>query len=400
MDSYIARQPIFDRSNKLFGYELLYRTDYGGPVRSAVANSDATTEVILNSYIEIGLDRLVGEHLAFINAPSGFIFNNARLPPPSENIVLEIIKEDMACDEFLAGIRLLSELGYHIAFDDFDFNYLNNDLIKFAQYVKIDIKRHNTQELEQLLLALKKWSLKTIAIKVETFQEYKQCEKMGFDHYQGIFFSQPKSVHGKSISANQLMVMKLLEKLQNKDIEARELTRIIEADVALSLKLFRFANSASLALNHRVESIHHAIVTVGLDNVRLWANLIALTTFDDTPGEVIRVALVRAKMCELLIKSSDHRSAGSAFLVGLFSTLDAIIGMPLYEILPELQLNKDINNALLFNEGPFARVLKCVLAYERGEWKVVEPTGFAEKTSTDCYLRAVEWCDLTSQQIL
>ena len=400
MDSYIARQPIFDRHNKLFGYELLYRTEYGGPVRSAVANSDATTGVIINSYIEIGMDKLVGEHRAFINAPSGFVFNNVGLPPPSKNMVLEIIKEDMAYDEFLAGIRLLSELGYHIALDDFDFNYLNDDIVKLAQYVKIDVKNHGAQELEKMLAALRKCSLQTVAVKVETFQEYKQCEKLGFDHFQGFFFSQPKIVHGKPITANQLIVMKLLEKLQNKDIEARDLTKIIESDVALTLKFLRYVNSASLSLSHKVESINHAIVTIGLDNVRRWASLIALTILDDTPGEVIRFALLRGKMCELLTKTGNQKSAGSGFLVGLFSTLDAIIGSPLYEILPELQLHKDINNALLFREGPFARVLNCVLAYERGDWKAVEESGFPEKTSTECYLRAVEWCDMTAKQIL
>ena len=400
MDSYIARQPIFDRRNKLFGYELLYRTEYGGPARSAVANSDATTGVILNSYIEIGLDRLVGEQRAFINAPSGFVFNNVRLPPPSENVVLEIIKEEMEYDEFLAGIRLLSDLGYHIALDDFDLNFLNEDIVKFAQYVKIDIKRHETHELEKMIAALRKCSLQTVAVKVETFQEYKQCEKMGFDHYQGFFFSQPKDVYRKSISANQLMVMKLLEKLQNRDIEARELTKIIESDVALTLKFLRYVNSASLSLSHKVESINHAIVTIGLDNVRCWASLIALTIFDDTPGELIRFALLRGKMCELLVKTRNQKSAGSGFLVGLFSTLDAIIGSPLYEILPELQLHKDINDALLFREGPFTRALNCVLAYERGDWKGVEESGYPEKTSTECYLYAVEWCDMTAKQIL
>ena len=398
LQSYLARQPVFDPDQQVIGYELLYRSDQGGPL--TVDGTDATRDVIINSYIEIGLDKLVGTQLAFINITRDFILNHHKLPPPSTQLVLEILENVEADDDVVAGIKTLIDKGYNIALDDFDFGQMNRRLIQFAHFVKIDILQQSADQLAKMVASLRKFPVKLVAEKVETSAQFEQCRELGFDYYQGFCLCHPRIVRANRLSANKLQVMQMLAKLQKEDVEASDLTKIIQQDVVLSYKLLRYINSASLALRNRIDSIKHAVILLGQNNVRQWASMIALSGLQETPDELIHTALHRGKMCELLLESSGKVPSGSAFIVGLFSMLDALIGTSVDRLLPMLQLNNDINDALLSRKGPYGNALKCVLAYERGDWQTVDRAGFGEEFTISCYLRAVEWCDESARQLL
>ena len=194
--------------------------------------------------------------------------------------------------------------------------------------------------------------------------------------------------------------MQLLAKLQKEDPDASALSKVIEQDIVLSYKILRYINSASLAVRNRIDSINHAVILLGQNNVRQWASMIALTSLEETPNEIIHTALLRGKMCELLLEPTSKKPNGSAFAVGLFSMLDALLGAPLDRLLPMLQLNQDINDALLSRKGPHGNALKCVLAYEQGDWQTVDHADFGEDFTISCYLRAVEWCDESARELL
>jgi len=398
LQSYLARQPVFDTDQQVFGYELLYRSDNGGPLTAD--GTEATTDVIINSYIEIGLDKLVGNHLAFINITRDFILNHHKLPPPSGQLVLEILENVEADDEVVAGVKGLIDKGYNIALDDFDLGKSNRRLIQFAHFVKIDILEQGSAGLAKMVASLRKFPVKLVAEKVETIAQYEQCRTLRFDYYQGFSLCHPNVVRGQRLSANKLQVMQLLAKLQNEDPDANALSKMIEQDIVLSYKLLRYINSASLALRNKIDSINHAVILLGQNNVRQWASLIALTSLEETPSALIHTALLRGKMCELLLEPTGKAPNGAAFVVGLFSMLDALIGAPLDRLLPMLHLNQDINDALLSRKGPYGNTLKCVLAYEQGDWQTVDRAGFGEEFTISCYLRAVEWCDASARQLL
>ena len=398
LKSYLARQPVFDPDQQVIGYELLYRSEHGGPL--TVNGTDATRDVIINSYIEIGLDKLVGTHLAFINITRDFIVNHHKLPPPSGQLVLEILEDVEADDEVVAGVKALIDKGYNIALDDFDLGQSNRRLIQFAHFAKIDILQQAADQLDKLVASLRKFPVKLVAEKVETIAQYERCRKLGFDYYQGFSLCHPNIVRGQRLSANKLQVMHLLAKLQKEDVEANELSKVVEQDVVLSYKLMRYINSASLALRNRIDSINHAVIVLGQNNVRQWASMIALTSLQETSGELIHTALLRGKMCELLLEPNGLLSRGSAFMVGLFSMLDALIGAPSDRLLPMLPLNHDVNDALLHRKGQYGNALKCVLAYEQGDWQTVDRAGFGEENTISCYLRAVEWCDESARHLL
>ena len=398
LQSYLARQPIFDPNQQVVGYELLYRSDQGGPL--TVDGTDATRDVIINSYIEIGLDKLVGSHLAFINITRDFIVNHHKLPPPSRQLVLEILEDVEADDEVVAGVKSLIDKGYNIALDDFALGQSNRRLIQFADFAKIDVLQHDTAGLARMVASLRKFPVKLVAEKVETAAQYEQCCALRFDYYQGFSLCHPNIIRAHRLSANKLQVMQMLAKLQKEDVEASDLSKIIQQDVVLSYKLLRYINSASLALKNKIDSIKHAVIILGQNNIREWASMIAISSLQDAPEELIHTALLRGKMCELLLESNSQLHSGSAFVVGLFSMLDALIGMPLDRLLPMLPLHHDINDALLTRKGPYGNALKCVLAYEQGDWQAVDRAGFGEEFTISCYLRAVEWCDESARQLL
>lgn len=395
--SYIARQPIFDEDQNVMGYELLYRSDPDNPL--SMDGTKATTDVIINSYIEIGLDKLVGNQLAFINITRDFIVNHHILPPPSKQLVLETGDDVKADDEIIAGIQALTDKGYKIALDDFDLSHPNIRLLPLVHYVKINILQHTPDQLAKMVSVLRKFPVKLVALKVETVAQFQQSCEAGFDYYQGFSLCQPRLVRTNRLGANKLQVTQLLAKLHKEDVDTGELAKLIERDVVLSYKLLRYINSAALALSKEINSIHHAVVLLGQNNVKQWASMIALSSLQDTPEELIHAALLRGKMCELLIESDGRKTDGSAFIVGLFSMLDALLGVPLDRLLPMLQLGPDINEALQYCRGPYGNALKCVIAYEHGDWQSVDRAGYAAEFTTSSYMQAVKWCDESASQL-
>jgi len=396
-ESYLARQPIFDVDEKLVGYELFYRNNDEG--RSAADGGRATTEVFINSCIETGLAKLVGHHQAFIKVTRDFIINHEQLSLSSHRLVLEVLENIEVDNEVVAAVKGVIEKNYNLALGDFGYDQNHRGLIQFAHIAKIDVLQHNVGVLAELVNSLRSFPVKLLANNVETIAQYDHCRELGFDYYQGCFICKPRIVRGRQLPANKLHVMQLLAELQKSDAEARELEKIIEQDVALSYKLLRNINSAAFSLRNKIESIRHAVVILGQDEIRKWASMVALSSIEGKSSELIRIALQRAKMCELLTEESGQGNHGAAFMVGLFSTLDALMDAPLKELLSMLPIADDIKDALLYFKGPYNNVLSCTIAYEKGDWPLIEGAGLSEAVVVSCYLQSVEWSNLSSGQL-
>ncbi len=386
---YIGRQPIFDARLEVFGYELLYRShDTEGVVN--VDGDQATSQVLLNSFMEMGLDALVGDRKAFVNLTRRFILNHELIPEASDQLVLEILEDIDGDGEIVEAVRRLKDKGYLIALDDFVYRRSLRPLLELADIIKVELPALTREDLEAHVAALRHYPLQLLAEKVETHEEFDFCKSLGFDLYQGFFLCKPKTLKGRRAPTNRLNTMQMLAKLQDPDVEIPELEKIISRDITLSYKLLRYINSAAFALRNKIESIRHAIVYLGLREVKNWASLIALANIDDKPNELFVTALTRARMCELICEHTGIGNKGTAFIVGLFSTLEAIMDAPLDELLQSIPVVPEVPQALLHNEGPYADILHTTLAYERGQWDQVRllllPT-----TTTDIYMRAVKW---------
>jgi len=397
LDAFIGRQPIYDRNLNVFAYELLYRNGIGN-LADIVDGNQATSQVILNSFLEIGLDRIVGQHRAFINLPYDFVTGKNPLPYAPSQVILEILEDVKADPEVIAGVKHLSKNGYLIALDDFITNDERLPLVEFIDVIKVDLPSSTSEQLVEHIKMLKPYNVKLLAEKVETQEEFEFCKSIGFDYFQGYFFCRPNIIKANRAPANRLAFMRVLGKLQDSNADVKGLEELITHDVTLSYKVLRSINSAFYALPRVIESIHQAVVYLGNKAIKQLATLIILSGIDDKPHEVVITALIRSKMCELVAQKLGFDNTESYSTAGLLSILDALMDKSMEELLTQLPLSDEINNALLYNEGQIGSVLKCVIAYERGHWDEAKDINLQPTELPDSYLEAIAWSNSISQE--
>ena len=400
-EAYVSRQPIYRSKMDVYGYELLFR-DSGAADRAVIVDGDrATAQVILN-FIEIGLERIVGPDLAFINLTRNFILDGHCASLPKDRVVLEVLKDVTADSAIIQSLQQLSRQGYVIALDDFVYEERLRPLVELANIIKVDILGVDRNALERHVSALKDFKVRLVAEKVETLEEFEFCEGLGFEYFQGFFFCKPKLIQGRQIPMNRLAATRLVAKLQDPNIKGEELEETIKQDAALSYKLLLFVNSAYCALPREVDSIGHAAMLIGTARIRTWASLLMLASMDDKPRELMVTAIIRAKMCEQLAEAQHVRNAEQFFTVGLFSVLDAMLDCLMADVLEKLPLSEETTAALLNHEGLLGKILDFTLAYERSEWdRLAELTTqlrLDPATIRSAYLKAVTWTmEITSE---
>jgi EAL and modified HD-GYP domain-containing signal transduction protein len=397
---FIARQPIYDASLNVMGYELLYRS---GDMDHAVFEdgNQASCETILNSFMHIGVDHLVGSSLVFVNLPTEFIVNEMLTPMFKEQCVLEILEDVEPTEEVIAGIKRLKAHGFQIALDDFVHNDSLEPFIDLADYIKVDVIGRTEAEIAQSIAPLKRSKAKIIAEKVETQEMQSLCLKLGFDYFQGYFFCRPQVISHKHVPSNKAVILCLINKLQDPHLDFDELERILAQDVTLSYKLLRYINSAMFSLRREVDSIKDAIILLGIDNLRQWITLISMTkVVDIKPNELMVTAMIRGRMCELVAAKLYPHIQHQVFVMGLFSLLDALMDADMIDLLDTVILSTPIKMALLDHSGEHGEVLKLVLDYEQAHWDVLAANPKTAPDLTESYIQAVEWADMSIRSLI
>lgn len=396
---FIARQPIYDRKLNVYAYELLYRASDESNHANVTDGDDATSQVLVNALMEIGLPDLVGQSLAFINLTQQHILNGLPSTLVSENVVLEVLEDVVADDALINALRNFKTEGYTIALDDFVLSDSNQAMVEMAEIIKVDVMELQGDRLAEQVKMLRPMGVKLLAEKVETPEEFEYCKALGFDYFQGYFFCKPNIVKGAHTPTSRMAIMQLLTKVQDPDLDIDELQTLISRDVSLSYRILRYINSAHFSLGKKIESMQQAINLLGLNTIKTWVTILAMSSVDDKPYELILTALIRARMCETLASRlsvyPEH-----AFTVGLFSALDAFIDKPLDEILATLPLADELHAALLEHKGELGELLELVLNYERGHWQNISSLQFDVDTLRTDYLAALRWAGALSDSLL
>jgi EAL and modified HD-GYP domain-containing signal transduction protein len=391
-DIYIGRQPIYDRDLKVVAYELLYRDSEDN--RANITDVDvASADMIFTALVEFGLDRLVGEHRAYMNLSPNLLVSGKPLALPPEKVALEVLETTKVDDQVVASVRELAEHGFTIALDDFYYSDDWKPLVDRAHVIKVDVLTLSDDQVREQVDALKDYQGKLLAEKVETQERFDLCKALGFDLFQGYFFCSPRVLRGNRLPTNRLPIIRLLAALNKPDATMEELEGLISQDVALSYRLLKYINSAFFGLSHDIESIRHALVLLGVRSVRRWATLISMAAASDKPHELMVTAMVRAKMCELLGSALGAAAPDTYFTVGLFSVLDALMDMPMEKTLEALPLSAEVEAALLERQGPMGEVLDCVVAYERADWGRLAALDLPPAAIRRAYLDAIAWVD-------
>jgi EAL and modified HD-GYP domain-containing signal transduction protein len=387
---FVGRQPIYTQQLDVFAYELLFRS--GDMQHAAVTDGNqATAQVLVNTFLELGLDTLVGSKRAFVNLTRDFLLRDYALVFPADRVVLEVLEDVAVDDDVLAALRNLSAQGYIIALDDFFYQEHLRPLVELADIIKIDVLASGRTTVAEQVKLLRHYDVQLLAEKVETQEDFTYYKTLGFEYFQGYFFCRPDVVKGQRSPTNRLVILELLAKLQSPGITFRALEAFISRDVSLSYKVLRAANTAIYTRARKVESIHQALQLVGLTTMTNIVSLFLLANIDDKPHELLVTAMVRAKMCEQLAKLMQQHNSATFFTVGLLSVLDAFVDRPMPDILLTLPLADEIVEALLAHEGMLGAALRCVLAYERGDWETVQNLGCPRDLLVKTYLEALRW---------
>lgn len=398
-DIFVGRQPIYNPRLEIFGYELFFRehevgqADFDDP-------SEASYRVMLNSLLEMGLDQLVGKNKAFFNVTPDVLNQTLLQALNPKQVVLELSNHAELNEETLALLDKVHAQGFTLALDNYVYASSTRNAVNLAQIIKLNVSELNETELRNQMKILRQYNVKVIAEKLETHEQYELCHSLKFDFYQGYFLTYPNILCGKRLPTNRLTILQLMSKLQNPNIKVKEVEELISKDISLAYRLMRYINSAYFALPEPVESIHRAVVMVGLERIRQWVSLLALSKLDDKPHDLLITSLARAKMCELLAAEINAENIGSYFMVGMFSLLDVVMDTPMEELIQTLPTTDEIKDALLKREGRMGEVLKCAIAYERSDWDQVILGDLDNQIIISCYLKAIEWAGDLGAELL
>lgn len=383
----IGRQPIFDRSRNVIGYELLYRDSQVNRA-DFVDDHHATSTVFARAFVEIGIDRLVGDKLAFFNMPYSMIRADLELPALSQQIVLEILENVEINDEIIAALTELRNRGFLLAMDDIVSVAEIEAVLPLLDIIKFDLISIDRQQLPSQLESIRSLPIKTVAEKVETEEEFEWCLSLGFDWFQGYFFCKPTIVSEKRIASSAFTIMRLLTKL-NSDASIVELEALAKQDAAVSYIILRVIKSAAFGLKTNVTSLKQAITILGMRKLRSLLTFMLAEHANNKPAELLRLALVRGEMGERMLDLAGEATDGG-FTVGQFSTLEALFDIPMLQILEQVPLATEIKQALLERSGRLGQLLLCIEAYEQGNWPEVRFPGLTSEQIQSCYWQAVE----------
>jgi EAL and modified HD-GYP domain-containing signal transduction protein len=395
-DVFVARQPIFNRRLVVVGYELLFRD---GDVGEALIESPegATATVILNSFTEIGLERIVANKTAWVNVSREFVLSGLAKVVPPGLVGIEIRDAEPLDGEFLTAVSALKRRGYRLALDDFRYRPGVEPLVRLVDAVKLDASILSREELTRMVSLLEPYGVTLIAKKLESTAAYELAAEAGCDQFQGFFFCRPVLLQHRGIAANRLALLQVVAALHDQSCELSDIEELIAHDVALSYRLLRYINSAFFGLRSEVRSSGQALALLGLPNVRRWATLTVLANIDDKPSELTATALVRARFCERAGEELGLPRPTELFTIGMFSVIDALLDAPMAEVLSSLPFPEDMREALIHHRGERGLLLDCVTAIEVGD---LEHATTIISKATDLYLEALMWANSAAHSLL
>lgn len=394
MGVFVTRQPVFDSGKDVRGYELLFRAGFDSYYDTLDADK-ATIDLL--AFVDFR--ELTDGKRGFVSFPRSLLLKEFSAHLSSEMVTVGIPDDVEPDEEVLAMCRKLKAAGCELAMDNFVPARRDSPLLELADIVKVDFTATGVVQRRAICEELIATGVKAMARKVATPQEFDQAVGWGYSYFHGSFFSKPVIQVDKEISASKLVQLRVLNEVNQSELPYDDLEDLIKQDVSLTYKLLRFMNSVWFGLRYEVRSIKHALVLLGPKAVRKWASLVVVgRAASDKPRELLLRSLSRARAGELLAPLIGMAAvAPELFLMGMFSVIDALMDMPMIDVLGRLPLNKSIKGALLAGEGPFGLVLDTIVAYEQGEWErfssCAQTLGLDEGLVPDLLTTSLQWAN-------
>jgi EAL and modified HD-GYP domain-containing signal transduction protein len=360
----ISRQPILDPKARVFAYQLLYEC---GLSPADVADA-AAARTLSEAVLSIGIEPLSCGHPLFISLTRSLLLGGAgSLLPPSTVITLD---EHVHADaDVIDSCQQLRQLGYSFAVTQVGLHPATPELLPLAQYARVDLRRTKAVDWRRIASQLSARGITSIAERVENADVAVAAIEAGFQLLQGYYFCKPTAFLAAQIPARRLAYIKLLSALNREDVSLNEIEDLVTRDLSLSMRVLRAVNSAAFGITNEVTSLRHALVLLGLSQVRKWASVWAMAGLGEGDASgIVSMSLIRARCCEYLGEVMPNRDGSGYFLLGLCSLLDVILRRPMHVAIEDLPLVETIREALLGRDSLARTVLQTIVHYERGDW--------------------------------
>lgn len=394
-EMFIARQPIFNRSKQVYGYELLYRNQEQD-VAFRNTTAQASTATVVGGLFELGIERIVNGKNAFVNFDYDFLMSDTIELIAPENLVIEVLETVRVDLPLIERLDYLKKRGYRIALDDFEETVADYPLIPLADIIKFDILLTPLSSLKNEVKEALVQGKYLLAEKIETEEEFNQAQEMGFHFFQGFFFSKPQIVGGVHQSqGSSLVFQKMIQELKTKEPSFQKLAQIVETDPTLAYRVMSVSGKAKL----QTKTIKAALAKMGLLEIERWTRvLMMLEMGKNKPVELYRMALIRSRFGELIAENSSMTNRiHTITLMCLFSLIDAMLDLSMEEALKQIEIDEDVYQALVFQTGPLDPILNVIYCYERGTCDSVaeqaKQLGIDVIFLKDWYFQSIQWAD-------
>lgn len=398
MDVFVARQPIFNSRQQLYGYELLYRKNSEHNFYEGTDENRTTVEVIANSFLVIGFDELIDNTRGFINFTEELLLQDMPALLPAEKVVLEILETVNMSEQIVEACRRLKARGYVLALDDFEFHLGNpyiQTLVEMADIIKVELPFDMTPEIGRFFNKHKN-RIQFLAERVETEEDFKNARAAGFRLFQGYYFSKPIMMNGREIDTLKSNTLLILQEIQKPEPDFRSIEEIFTHDTGLSYKLLKLANSAYFSAGRPVRNIRQALAQIGLEELSGWVYVLFLRSLQTTENaEMIKRSVVRGKLASLLCGVHEPALASDGLFAGLFSVVDTLLGDDMEAVLANLPITQNVRDTLLGRETPLTPYIRVVRALEDACFDELAPLlgtiGMDADTCMPLYMQALVW---------
>ncbi|WP_346993821.1 EAL and HDOD domain-containing protein [Alteromonas gracilis] len=396
MFAYVARQPIFNVNREVYAYELLFRIGEENCFPD-IPPDEATSKILTSTHLSLGIEEITGDKKAFINFHRDTLMFRFPTSLDASKVVIEVVETVEVDEALVAACKHIRGLGYPIALDDYDMQGKWEAFIPFTSVVKIDVTEIPHEEIPALVERFKSHKIELVAERIETYEEFRKFKEMGFDYFQGYFLARPEIVRHRKLGPSSLTMMQLLSLSSQSKLNFDEVNKIIERDPSLTYLLLRFINNPLVNKRHKITSLKHALTFMGEVEVKKFISLLALANLNDgQPTELMQMALVRAKFCEL-VYTKIHRDDDplTGFLTDLLSLLDAMMEQSIEDLVSKVPISDAVKDALCGQPGLLRNCLTLAQYFERAKWGGIQQ--FANKYDVkqnllhSYYNEAIKW---------
>jgi EAL and modified HD-GYP domain-containing signal transduction protein len=396
--TYIARQAIFNRQSKTVGYELLFR-DSPDNKFPEIDQDIATSKIIIQNHIHGSIKAISMGKPAYINFTEKSLINKYPLMFNPSEIVIELVSHKKVTNNLIKILSYYHEKGYKIALTEYDTDKQWDVLFPYISYLKVNLDNVNPKQLPAVVKRLKAFNVKMVAERVETRFQYLSLVEVGFDYYQGFFYHEPEIIEGKALTPIKAQMLELISETFNSPLVYERIADIVSHDVNLSISLLKMVNNVATGTRVEITSLKQATAYLGEDKLKQFVSILALSKLTtEQTDEVSKQALITAKLMASIAEHNKRFSkvADFAFITGLLSSLEVLLGMPIEEIIKTMPLAQPIEIALIEHSGLLGELLDFTVHYITGQVHgLADQMKIYELSSEELHQEFVEaslWC--------